>query len=188
MMDEEKMKRWLELVNEHGVSPNNAQAIVDNKMTLQEYQDRKKLRKDAGKWAKKKANRELALTPQWDLSPSNYHRSMDGEDASDFTAYGAVTVLYVDAAEMYSNLTLQSTPVKDPWSSRHRSKTQVTAYRWHIGLPVTPPFIEPHHGRIIIRGGMHRFHLARHHDTTVPVLVEVADVVATKAILPSAKP
>ena len=182
------MQRWLQLVNEQGVSPNSVQAIKDGRLTLEEYQNRKQLRGEAAVWVKKKANRELPLTPRWDLSPSNHHLSMDGEDTSDFTAYGAVTVLEVDAAEMYSKLTLQSTPVKDPWSKQHRSKTHVTAYRWHIGLSVTPPFIAPHKGQIFIRGGMHRFHLAKLHATIVPVLVELAHVPATKAILPSARP
>lgn len=179
----------LTLVNVHGLNPLEAFAIAEGRTTLAQVQERKRIRAAAASWAADSNNRKLPLTAVWDRDPSNFHWSLDGVDTKEFAQlHPQVTILDVDASELWQKLDPYVEVNRDPWSELHFDKTYVTAYRWFSGLPVTPAYVAPYQGRMIaVGGGMHRLRLARHLGIqTLPFLVNLADVAAVKQLLPSA--
>jgi len=127
------------------------------------------------------------LEPRWDLAPEHFYLALDGEHPGHAGARAWKLVL-ADAAEVLGALTYTSTRDKDPWDEDYRHKSCGTAYRWSVGLPVTPPLLAIDKTCIHIAGGMHRFHLAVACDAgEMPFLVEPAAVATLVALLPSAR-
>ena len=144
-------------------------------------------RREAESWSKDAANRSATFTPVWDFDPSRFYLALDGEKP-DTVDGAALTVVEVTVGELHGALQHGSGRDKDPWAERHRSKTAVIAYRWAQGLAVTPPLIRPLKGEIVIAGGMHRLHLARHYGAqSMPVLVWREEVDKVVRILTSAR-
>ena len=144
-------------------------------------------RREAERWAKDAANRSAAFTPVWDFDPSQFYLALDGEKPDTVDA-AALTVVEVTVDEVHAALQHGSGRDKDPWSKRYREKTAVIAYRWAQGLAVTPPLIRPLKGEIVIAGGMHRLHLARHYGVqSMPVLVRRDELEEVVRVLPSAR-
>jgi hypothetical protein len=144
-------------------------------------------RREAERWAKDAANRSAMFTPVWDRDPARFYLALDGEKPDTFDA-AALTVVEVAVGELHGALQHGSGRDKDPWAERHRSKTSVIAYRWAQGLKVAPPLIRPLKGEIVIAGGMHRFHLARHYGArSMPVLVWRVELDEVRRVLPSAQ-
>jgi hypothetical protein len=163
--------------------------IAEGKANLNDVLDRKKIAKDAADWALDEANIAMPREPVWDLSPERYVLSLDGENADEFSVhYPAINVLWASSTELYEKLTAYAKPSAGPWSDDHRSRSMVTAYRWSMGLAVTPPFVRPHQNReILIQGGNHRLRLAHHYGAAeIPILVESHEVLEVRRILPSA--
>lgn len=144
-------------------------------------------RREAERWAKDAANRSARFTPVWDFDPSRFYLALDGE-APDTVDAAALTVVEVPVGELHGALQHGSGRDKDPWSKRYRDKTAVIAYRWAEGLAVTPPLIRQWKGEIVVAGGMHRLHLARHYGAqSMPVLVWRDELEAVARVLPSAR-
>jgi hypothetical protein len=144
-------------------------------------------RREAERWATDAANRSATFTPVWDRDPARFYLALDGEKPDTVDA-AALTLVEVAVDELHGALQHGSGRDKDPWAERHRLKTGVIAYRWAQGLKVTPPLIRPWKGEIVISGGMHRFHLARHYGAQcMPVLVSWEELEVVTGILPSAR-
>ncbi|ADZ68937.1 hypothetical protein [Polymorphum gilvum] len=144
-------------------------------------------RREAERWAKDAANRSAAFTPVWDFDPARFYLAFDGE-RPDTVDGAALTVIEVTVGELHGALQHGSGRDKDPWSIRYWEKTAVIAYRWARGLAVTPPLIRPLNGEVVIAGGMHRFHLARHYGAqTMPVLLRREELAEVVRVLPSAR-
>jgi hypothetical protein len=144
-------------------------------------------RREAERWAKDAANRSDTFTPVWDFDPSRFYLALDGKKPDTVDA-AALTLVEVTVGELHSALQHGSGRDKDPWSEGYRSKTAVIAYRWAQGLAVTPPLISPWQGKIVIAGGMHRLHLARHYGAqSMPVLVWRKQLEEVVRVLPSAR-
>ncbi|WP_153006922.1 hypothetical protein [Sphingomonas sanguinis] len=127
------------------------------------------------------------LEPRWDLAPEHFYLALDGEHPSlaDARAWG---LILADTAQVLGALTYASTRDKDPWDEGYRIKSCGTAYRWSVGLSVTPPLLAINKTCIHIAGGMHRFHLAVAYGAgEMPFLVEPAALAAMVALLPSAR-
>ncbi|WP_349934661.1 hypothetical protein [Acetobacter sp. A11-2] len=127
------------------------------------------------------------LEPRWDTAPEHFYLALDGEPPGLARAQAWV-LIRADAGEVLGALTYASTRDKDPWDEDYRDKSCGTAYRWKVGLAVTPPLLEIYETCIHIAGGMHRFHLAVACGTgEMPFLVEPAALNAIVALLPSAR-
>lgn len=127
------------------------------------------------------------LEPRWDSAPEHFYLALDGEPPGLARAQAWV-LIRADAGEVLGALTYASTRDKDPWDEDYRDKSCGTAYRWKVGLAVTPPLLEIYETCIHIAGGMHRFHLAVACGTgEMPFLVEPAALNAIVALLPSAR-
>ena len=127
------------------------------------------------------------LAPHWDHAPENYYLALDGEcpGLADTREW---VLICADSAEVLGALTYASTRDKDPWHEDYRHKSCGTAYRWSVGLAVTPPLLAIDRSGIQIAGGMHRFHLAVACGAgEMPFLVEPAALPAIVALLPSAR-
>lgn len=144
-------------------------------------------RRAAESWAKDAANRSATFTPVWDFDAARFYLALDGEKP-DTVDGAALTVVEVTVGELHGALQNGSGRDEDPWAERHWSKTAVIAYRWALGLAVTPPLIRPLKREIVIAGGMHRFHLARHYGArSMPVLVWPEELEEVVRVLPSAR-
>lgn len=144
-------------------------------------------RREAERWAEDAANRSATFTPIWDLEPSHFYLALDGEMPDDIDAT-RMAVVNVTVGDIYRALQHGSGRDMDPWSKRYRGKTSVIAYRWAKGLAVTPPLIQPWKGKVVIAGGMHRFHLAQHYGAqTIPVLMYREELDDLERLLPSAR-
>lgn len=144
-------------------------------------------RREAEGWAEDTANRTAAFTPLWDCDPARFYLAFDGERPDGVDAAG-LTVIEVAVDELHGALQQGSGRDEEPWSERYRTKTAVIAYRWAQGLAVTPPLTRPFNGEIVIAGGMHRFHLARHYGArSMPVLVKREELEEVVRVLPSAQ-
>lgn len=127
------------------------------------------------------------LQPRWDYAPAHFYLALDGEHPGLAGAQAWVLIL-ANLAEVLSMLNYISSRDKDPWHKDHRVKSCSTAYRWSVGLPVTPPLLAIDKSRIHIAGGMHRFHLAVACEASeMPFLVESDALAAILALLPSAR-
>lgn len=127
------------------------------------------------------------LEPRWDLAPGHFYLALDGEHPGLAGAW-AWGLILADTAEVLGALTYASTRDKDPWDEGYRHKSCGTAYRWSVGLPVTPPLLAIDKTCVHIAGGMHRFHLAVACGAgEMPFLVEPAALAAIVALLPSAR-
>jgi hypothetical protein len=143
--------------------------------------------REAEMWAKDAANRSATFTPVWDFAPSRFYLAFDGERPDGVDAAN-LTVIEVVVEELHCALQHGSGRDEDPWSEQYRSKTGSIAYRWAQRLAVTPPLIRPWKGEIVIVGGMHRFHLARHYGAhSMPVLVQREELEEVERVLPSVK-
>ena len=128
------------------------------------------------------------LRPNWDFSPHHFYFALDGHDKSD-PRFQSLELIEADFAEILPMLTFQSTRDEGPWSKAYRRKTAKTAYRWQMGLSVTPPLITVCESELHIEGGLHRFHLAYHlTEEKIPLLVDAENVDRVRGMLPSAKP
>jgi hypothetical protein len=144
-------------------------------------------RREAESWAKDAANRSATFTPVWDFDPARFYLALDGEKP-DTVNGAALMAVEVTVGELHSALQHGSGRDEDPWSKRHWSKTAVIAYRWARGLAVTPPLIRPWKSEIVIAGGMHRLHIARHYGAqSMPVLVWRKELDEVVSILPAAR-
>jgi hypothetical protein len=144
-------------------------------------------RREAAGWAKDAANRSTKFAPAWDFEPSRFYLAFDGEKPDTVDA-AALTLLQVKVDELHGALQHGSGRDNDPWSKGHRPKTAVIAYHWAKGLSVTPPLIRPSKGKVVIVGGMHRLHLARHYGAQfMPVLVWRKELEEVWPVLPSAR-
>lgn len=173
------------------LTPLEAIGIAEGRETAAEILEQKRISADAEAWASDERNLSAPREPKWDLAPERYALSLDGEHAAEFAKhYPLIDVLWVDSGELYAKLADFAKPSSGPWSGDHRSRSIVTAYRWSIGLGVTPPFVRPHENReILIQGGNHRLRLAHHYGAAkIPILVERHEAGAVKSILPSAHP
>lgn len=141
--------------------------------------------KKAREWAAKRENIPQALTPRWDLDPSNFHLVLDGARPNSIKNFSVVDA---DVPDVMHNLTAIDRLDADPWSSGFVAKSAGTAYRWKNSMPVTPPMLVPHGDRVVIPDGKHRFRLAIHYNVTrMPFLVEGADLQNTLKILTTAR-
>lgn len=144
-------------------------------------------RREAERWAKYPANRSVKFTPVWDLAPSRFYMALDGERQDSIDA-AALTVIEVAMDELLATLQHGSGRDDDPWLEQFCSKTAGIAYCWAKGLAVTPPLIRPCSDEIVIVGGMHRLHLARHYDArSIPVLLWKEDLDKLLWVKPSAR-
>jgi hypothetical protein len=127
------------------------------------------------------------LEPRWDCAPAHFYLAVDGEHPG-LTGAQAWVLILAEVAEVLGALNYISSREKAPWDERYRLKSFGTAYRWSVGLPVTPPLLALDKSRIHIAGGMHRFHLAVACGAiAMPFLVEPAALAAILALLPSAR-
>ena len=142
--------------------------------------------REVDRWCRGRKNIPDSLTALWDLDPSKFYFAFDGDDPGDH-APADFALIEADVAEVDARLFHGVSRDKDPWHRQYKSKSCGIAYRWLHGRGVTPPLLVDHGQEIIIVGGMHRFHLAKHYGMTrMPFLVRKAKLAAVKALLSSA--
>ena len=142
--------------------------------------------KAVDKWCKGRKNIPVTLDAIWDLAPERFYLVLDGEHCN---ALDPATIAVIEAStqEVCSKLTWISNRDKDPWHREYKSKSCGIAYRWVHGLAVTPPLLVKFEDQLHIKGGTHRYHLARHYGTDrIPFLVRKSEWMDIEKLLPSA--
>jgi hypothetical protein len=160
--------------------------IIEGKLDEKRELERLKEGKLAAEWCRSKANRLLRPCPVWDFDPGNFHLAGDGLKVSEFN-HAEHTVLFTTTSEICENLLGREWIEADPWLQTYRSKTAVIAFRWCHGLPVTPPLIAVHDGKLVVAGGNHRLRYANFcRADRIPFLVARDQTSRVKAMLRSA--
>ena len=170
-----------------GLTPNVALQVMAGELDEEFEVASWKTRDEARTWAANPENREIKLVPLWDCDPSMFYLSMDGRLPTSFEA-SELTLVEADVADVTSHLQFLSSRSEGPWEARYESKTGGIAYRWAHGLSVTPTLVSLVGSKVTIQGGMHRFHLARHHEAArIPLLIRTSELEQLLSILKSAK-
>ncbi|EFN4754192.1 hypothetical protein KXE83_003108 [Escherichia coli] len=112
---------------------------------------------DASKWPR--------LYIEWDLTPENFYRSLDGENMESVSqAYDkgfAIGKVATDSIykKLFFNCIVKNS--NDFWSICNENKACGVLGRWKEQQLITPPLLTPYEGTLIIAGGNHRFNVAR---------------------------
>ncbi len=182
MLDYDEINRLTRL----GLSINTAIAVVKGELEEAFEVARAQETRAVVKWCRGKKNIPDALTAVWDERPGNFYLAFDGVSPYDTTSSDFV-LIRADVDEVDRKLAKGASRVKEPWHPTYKWKSCGIAYRWVKGLGVTPPLLGESKGAILIVGGMHRFHLAKHYGTkSMPFLVRGTELQAVKALISSA--
>lgn len=169
-----------------GLLVQTAMAVMAGKLDEEFEVANAEIGREADRWCMGRKNVPEALVPGWDYDPRHIYLAYDGEDPDGHVASEYVRI-EVDVADVHSQLHFQAGRDEGPWHEDFKSKSCETAYRWAHGLLVTPPVIEEIQGRIYIRGGMHRYHLAQHYGANrMPFYVMKSELAKVLDLLPGA--
>ncbi|PTC01173.1 hypothetical protein C9975_03455 [Thalassospira xiamenensis] len=134
-------------------------------------------------WSLVQSNLNQSYPPSW--YTGHYHFKYTWDSHRDAKPYPNLEVIHnVDLYRLDSLIFPTTKRLTEPFSHEYRDKSISLAYRWSLGLGVSPPYIMPWHGKLAIGQGFHRYYLAKHYMLmTIPILVERTSASEIRALL-----
>ena len=176
-MDQEILSTFNRLIEEHGLSPNEALSVSEGGRLLDDVLTERAQREKAAKLAKRKNAEWPRPRLVWDLEFAHWHLSMDDHDQISFAeAFSAVEIVWVHLSSLYDRLADGSRRTKDPFHSSYRSKTARLVVHLEGGGRVSPPMIILDEDQVRVVGGNHRLgwaHLLN--EDILPILIRGSD-------------
>lgn len=128
------------------------------------------------------------LTFNWDFSPERQRFGLDGVAEQEFQEMhpnglrlGHMPLLTFDRS--LAHFSRRDTP-EELWSLGSESKLAKTIAYLRRGLPITPPIVAPTGSEVILKGGHHRYAVAKAVNIeTIPFLVAPEDVEKIEGIV-----
>jgi hypothetical protein len=182
---EHQVKEFNRLI-EQGLDKVAALHVLEGKLEEGFEVRRAEHKRNAERWAKSLPNRDDQFAPVWDCDPRYFYLSMDRILPGDFCA-GEYSIVDADVEDVVAHLVYRSARTQGPWSGGDPNKTDRIAYHWAHGLGISPPLVSTSEDKVVIVGGMHRLHLARHYKANrIPLLVKTSEVPKLQAIVKTA--
>lgn len=115
----------------------------------------------------------------WDLTPENFHFSLNEKSIDDFNALypEGVCLRYVILEELDEKTGDEVLRSSDIWDVHDGDKLANAIGRWSEGEPITPPLVGINGRKLMVLGGNHRLAVCRARKLqSVPVLIDCRKV------------